>query len=290
MDKEVIRPVAWIERYAGGGVAYDKYSDAVFDLPEGVRIELYPYQHMPRDVLVKALDDMMYHCACEWSNSDPDKMVELCHDDIERIADRYASNVQPDGNCKFPLCQNEQYQNDMAEALHRELYAGQPEPVNQQLLAALKHCEARLALLVAAGRDKLLDAVAAEKARAAIAAAEEAHPAGMTDDVAVLRDVLLQNQWEDGNPSYLGESGDGSGKWQFVSSGLSGITPAQMDGLYRLAGINPRKIIPLGSCSECANSKAGRECGYVKPCIDCKRPRMSNFSPMLSAAKKPDGV
>lgn len=40
------------------------------------------------------------------------------------------------------------------------------------LLRALMDCEARLALLVASGRAKMLDAVAAERARAVIAAAQ----------------------------------------------------------------------------------------------------------------------
>ena len=39
------------------------------------------------------------------------------------------------------------------------------------LIVALRDCEARLALLVHSGRSKLLDAVAAENARAAIAKA-----------------------------------------------------------------------------------------------------------------------
>ncbi len=45
-----------------------------------------------------------------------------------------------------------------------DAYAVQPD-----LLAALIECEARLALLVASGRSKMLDAVAAQHARAAIA-------------------------------------------------------------------------------------------------------------------------
>lgn len=38
-----------------------------------------------------------------------------------------------DTGCKFPLCQNEQYQKDLGEQLHRELCAGAPEAVIELL-------------------------------------------------------------------------------------------------------------------------------------------------------------
>lgn len=47
-----------------------------------------------RAVLIKALGDMMYRCATEWSNSDPDTMVEFGRPDIERIADQYAAAAE----------------------------------------------------------------------------------------------------------------------------------------------------------------------------------------------------
>lgn len=79
------QPVAWIERYVGGGVAYDKYSDAVINLPEGVKIELYTAPPVQRDVLMAALIEV-----CGWIDAnDP-------WPDLNDIADRYASKVQPD--------------------------------------------------------------------------------------------------------------------------------------------------------------------------------------------------
>lgn len=48
--------------------------------------------------------------------------------DLSVIVDRYAAQppAVADNGCKFPLCQNEQYQKDLAEQLRRELYAGAP--------------------------------------------------------------------------------------------------------------------------------------------------------------------
>lgn len=101
----------------------------------------------------------------------------------------------------------------------------------------------------------------------------------MTEDPrATLRDILLQNEHEHGNPRYAGKNPDGSGKWLFNTTSLGGITPKQLDALYRMAGLERREIIPLGRCSDCAHSRAnGREQGYQGPCLSCSRPRMSNF-------------
>lgn len=53
----------------------------------------------------------------------------------KKQAVQYSTNANAvnEGSCNFPLCQNKQYQQDLAEQLHRELYADpQFEPVAWQ--------------------------------------------------------------------------------------------------------------------------------------------------------------
>ena len=92
--------------------------------------------------------------------------------------------------------------------------------------------------------------------------------------LAALRDILKRMRWDDqgGYPSYYG-----NGRWGFVTTGLPQTTPDELNTLFAMVGVVPDKIESLGDCRDCAHSIGGHERGYVRPCLDCKRPRMSNF-------------
>lgn len=47
-------------------------------------------------------------------------------------------------NCRFPLCQTEEYQQDLAEQIKRELYTGS-QPSQQQIIAGAKALSVRTA-------------------------------------------------------------------------------------------------------------------------------------------------
>ena len=53
------------------------------------------------------------------------------------------SELQENG-CKFPLCQNEDYQQELAEQIKRELYTGN-QPTEAQVIAAAKVLNTQLA-------------------------------------------------------------------------------------------------------------------------------------------------
>jgi len=94
-----------------------------------------------------------------------------------------------------------------------------------------------------------------------------------TMSIEVLQEVLEQNGWADQG----GFSGyKGNGEWAWVSSALT-VTPEQMNSLFDLAGLEPKRIIPRGSCNTCQYSRDGRERGFENPCGPCKRPIMSNY-------------
>lgn len=133
MDKNTRQPVAWMCDYIEDGEHEREYNGHNEFSCGRIGVPLFRLPPVPRAVLM----DLAKSVESELITGG---YVALTESQLSTVVDRYASQVQPDGNCKFPLCQNEQYQNDMAEALHRELYAGQPEPVNQQLLASLKDC------------------------------------------------------------------------------------------------------------------------------------------------------
>lgn len=104
----------------------------------------------------------------------------------------------------------------------------------------------------------------------------------------ILRTVLKRARWDDqgGYVSYLGNR-----EWAFVSGGLPQATPDEWNALFDLAGITPDVIQSLGSCEECAHAKvfpdgSRAERGYERPCLTCKRPKMSNFEPLVKITKK----
>ena len=103
---------------------------------------------------------------------------------------------------------------------------------------------------------------------------EVRHSLAVKRGIAALREILKQLRWDDqgGYPSYAG-----NGRWLFATTSLPQTTPEQLNALFAMVGIVPDKIESLGSCQECAHSIGGHERGYVRPCLDCKRPKMSNF-------------
>lgn len=98
-------------------------------------------------------------------------------------------------------------------------------------------------------------------------------------DLDVLATVLRRLRWDDqgGYPSYYGDD-----RWGFVSTGLPQTTPDELNALFRLAGVVPDEIVPLGSCDTCVFSREGRERGYEQPCGPCKRPLHSKWKPLYS--------
>lgn len=140
------QPVAWlVERHAFRASQHGQDAEGndwleVTNEGYAKAFQVFAAPPVPRDVLMAFGEAIQKDCLAQLVKAVSTEHAQLLVEgvDLAAIADRYASKVQPDGNCKFPLCQNEQYQQDMAEALHRELYTGKPEPVNQQLLVALK--------------------------------------------------------------------------------------------------------------------------------------------------------
>jgi len=105
----------------------------------------------------------------------------------------------------------------------------------------------------------------------------------LREGIRVLGTVLRRLRWDDQG----GYPGLYKGEWDFASTSLPQTTPAELDALFKLAGIVPDEIVPLGSCRECAHASDGRERGYANPCGGCKRPRMSNFVPLASVRGAP---
>lgn len=98
-----------------------------------------------------------------------------------------------------------------------------------------------------------------------------------------LRALLKRMRWDDqgGYPSYLGD-----GKWSFVSTSIGQVSPALLNDLFALVGIEPDVIEPIGTCADCVFAVDGSERGYASPCLECKRPRMSNFVGITRARRK----
>ncbi len=103
---------------------------------------------------------------------------------------------------------------------------------------------------------------------------------------AALR-AILKRKRDDKQGGYHGRE---NGKWDFISSGLSGISPEEMDALFALAGIVPDEIVSKGDCKDCKHAvkKHNRwgEQGYEGPCLSCARPQMSNFVPCSKLDRK----
>ena len=106
--------------------------------------------------------------------------------------------------------------------------------------------------------------------------------------IEVLRTVLKRGRTDDqgGYHSYSKTKG-----WLFVTGGLPQATPEEWDALFALAGLVPDEIVSLGECKDCKHSKVFKdgsrgERGYEGLCSPCKRPRMSNFEPLVTIARK----
>lgn len=100
--------------------------------------------------------------------------------------------------------------------------------------------------------------------------------------LSVLKTVLLRMRWDDQG----GFSSRSDGEWMFASAGLPQVSPDELDALMDAVGIIPDEIQSKGSCQECKHAINGHERGYVRPCLDCKRPLMSNFVPAKALAKR----
>jgi len=92
----------------------------------------------------------------------------------------------------------------------------------------------------------------------------------------VIARLLREQRWDDqdGYVNYQGK-----GKWSFVQTSLGYLMPAELNALFKFAGIVPDVIVPKGYCSTCHFAIKGRERGYSPPCAGCKRPKMPNYEP-----------
>lgn len=220
---------------------------------------------------------------------------------VDAIADRYASKVQPERSgvtleevvSKLKGGENgdaiseamTQATADMAlgRAI-RERRAKKPEQVNQQLLVSLKDCEARLALLVAAGRGKLLDAVAAEKARAAIAAAEQAHADHIVDAKKMAKAEPVAWRWRFGSECM-------DTRWHYSDIPLASYQDRVIEMLYTHP---PAVAVP--DDWHAAMSFAGAALAEAIQIAPLDRlptmagAAMQQIDALLSAAQKPEGV
>lgn len=103
------------------------------------------------------------------------------------------------------------------------------------------------------------------------------------DALQVIRRLLREMRWDD-QGGYVSRH---KGKWDFVSTGLGQVTPAELDHLFEFAGMTPDEIEIVGSCKDCANSCEGYERGYAVPCISCLRPsHINNFVPLKAVKKR----
>lgn len=244
---------------------------------------LYTAPPVPRDVLVKALDDMMYHCACQWSNSDPDKMVELCRDDIERIADCYASKVQPE---HVPLTAA----GSEDQAIYASIAANyhQPEPVNQQGMrkkfeewAPAKGYDIRPSRIGLPFADGFTNS-AWEIWQAAIAAAEEAQP--------VVNGEILGETCIDGGKCHhkcadqcfrrqcCEPFSDYTGPWGYDAPQPASAQPVAVPDGYVLVPVTPTKAMTDAMRAFVRGGWSDTEHG--------RRPMSALYADMLSASQK----
>jgi len=98
------------------------------------------------------------------------------------------------------------------------------------------------------------------------------------DGLKTLRGVLLKLRSEerDGFIHYLGNDSQGYNKWDFVFTRIT-LSATELSLLLDLAGIIPDEIEP-GSCTNCVHSITGKGPSCSVLCMDCKQPKMSNFT------------
>jgi hypothetical protein len=74
---------------------------------------------------------------------------------------------------------------------------------------------------------------------------------------------------------------------KFVAGAVISATPEELNTIFRLVGVVPDAIVPLGDCSKCVHAESnGQDSRWDEPCKSCKRPRMTNFVPVSSLTKK----
>lgn len=134
MDKNTQQPVAWVWQFEDGEfyeTPHHTKEECERDCCgyDGVAVPCFTTPPMPRDVLMafgEAVRDAVWEESGEgWNGEYPGNAMPKV--DISAIADRYASQVQPDRIAP-----------DVMDALVGNDGGRKPEPVNQQLLAALK--------------------------------------------------------------------------------------------------------------------------------------------------------
>jgi hypothetical protein len=115
-------------------------------------------------------------------------------------------------------------------------------------------------------------------------------PEEVEQGLEALRAALKRMRWDDqgGYVGYLGE-----GKWIGIGSPQV-RTATELNALFKLAGIEPDRIVTKGHCEDCKHAEpcvrpggfiTYHERGYAPPCSPCKRPQMSNFEPRLKFPK-----
>lgn len=298
MDKNTQQPVARINTV--GGYPDDSRHELELLVKHCHLFDgqlLYTAPPVPRDVLMAAMKDVYDECDRQASDCEHYYSAKV---DLAAIADRYASKVQPERSGVTLEEMVEQLKagengDAISEAMTqatadmalgraiREGRATQPEQVNQQLLVALKDCEARLALLVAAGRGKLLDAVAAEKARAAIAAAEQAHADHIVDAKKMAKAEPVAWRWRFGSECM-------DTRWHYSDIPLASYQDRVIEMLYTHP---PAVAVP--DDWHAAMSFAGAALAEAIQIAPLDRlptmagAAMQQIDALLSAAQKPEG-
>ncbi|WP_174874210.1 hypothetical protein [Vogesella oryzae] len=184
------QPVAWVRFCSDGcyeGPIMD--SDPRMDgcrRTSGAWTPLFTSQPMPRDVLMAAMRDVLAACSHEMKRAFG-LMETFEAINLADIADRYASKVQTDGNGYGAGVVEASLRAKVNSMIHdiavakceiERLRTQQPEPVNQQMLAALKAVLQWIDDWCETGPNMDFERVEAE-ADAAIAAAEAAQPVGL---------------------------------------------------------------------------------------------------------------
>jgi hypothetical protein len=114
--------------------------------------------------------------------------------------------------------------------------------------------------------------------------AEHAEHPGLTALRKILRGTRDDEQ---GGYHDVGPDGKFAGHATFFSMPIGFATPEQLDVIFSLAGISPDPVIAKGSCEECVFSEpqkdgSVRDLGWNRPCVSCRRPKMSSFVPLAS--------
>lgn len=101
--------------------------------------------------------------------------------------------------------------------------------------------------------------------------------------IKVLRAILksLRNTKQGGYHHFRG------GRWEREIAFAVNADPDDMAALCDLAGVVPDEIKINGSCEDCVHADHdGDGGGWRQPCCSCSHPKMTNFVPLSSLAKR----